>query len=111
MKTILVPVFNERISSRLDCTENFRIVKVERKKIIDIESIQIVAKNQLEKMNLILSLEPNTVICNGLTDLYKNELIKNNIKIIPWIHGRFEDVIKNYINGNINLVDKEELEL
>lgn len=104
MKTVLVPVFNKRVSSRLDCTQNFKLVKIERKIIRDIESVQFVANNNLEKLNLILSLKPDTVICNGLTELYKNELTKNNVEVIPFIHGRFDDVINDYINGKINLL-------
>ncbi len=104
MRTILVPVFNERISSRLDCTKNFKVVKVEKKIVRDIESVQFIAKNNLEKLNLILSLKPDTIICNGLTELYKNELSKNNVNVIPWIHGRFVDVVNDYLNGKLNLV-------
>jgi len=104
MRTILVPVFNQRISSRLDCTENFRVVKVDKNIIKDIESVQFVAKNNLEKLNLILSLKPDTIICNGLTELYKNELSKSNVNVIPWIHGRFVDVVNDYLNGKLNLV-------
>ncbi len=105
MKTVLVPVFNQRVSSRLDCTQNFKVVKLEKKIIRDIESVQFIAKNNLEKLNLILSLKPDTVICNGLTELYKNELTKNNVLVIPWIHGRFVDVINDFINGKLNGVE------
>lgn len=105
MKTVLVPVFNQRVSSRLDCTQNFKVVKIDRKIIRDIEAVQFVAKNNLEKLNLILSLRPDTVICNGLTELYKNELTKNDVEVIPWIHGRFDEVINDFINGKLNSVE------
>jgi predicted Fe-Mo cluster-binding NifX family protein len=108
MKTILVPVFNQRISSRLDCTDNFKIVKIEKNVVKDIESIQLVAKNQLEKLNLIITMKPDTVICNGLTDLYKNEFLKNKIKIIPWIHGSFEDVIQNFVKGKLVKISEKQ---
>lgn len=101
MKTILIPVFNQRVSSRLDCTENFKVVKIEKKIVREVEELQFVTKNNLEKLNLILSLKPNTVICNGLTELYKNEFTKNKINVIPWVHGRFVDVINDFINGKL----------
>ena len=101
MKTILIPVFNERISSRLDCTEYFLLIKINDNRIQNKETIKIIARNQLEKLNAILSMKPDTVICNGLTEIFKNEFLKNNIKVIPWVHGQYENVIQNFMKGNL----------
>ena len=70
MKTILIPIFNNRVSSRLDCTEYFLLIKINDKRIHNRETIKIIAKNPLEKLNVILSLKPNTVLCNGLTEFF-----------------------------------------
>ena len=102
MKTILIPVFNERVSSRLDCTEYFLLIKMNDKIILNKETIKIITKNQLEKLNVILSMKPDTVICNGLTEFFKNEFLKNSINVIPWVHGQYEDVIENFIKGNLS---------
>ena len=99
MSTILVPVFNDRISSRLDCTECFKLVRIEGDEIASIEKLKIVAKNQFEKLKSIISLKPDAVICNGLTGYYENELIKNNIKVLSWFHGDFDDVVNKVVNG------------
>lgn len=101
MKTILIPVFNKRISARLDCAEYLEVVKINNDIIQGTEKVKISANNQFEKLNLILSMKPDTIICNGLTDFYKNEFLKNKIKVIPWVHGQFEDVIQRFINGNL----------
>lgn len=101
MKTILIPVFNKRISARLDCAEYIEVIKIDNNVIHGMEKIKICSCNQLEKLNLILSMKPDTIICNGLTDFYENEFLKNEIKIIPWIHGQFEDVIQRFIDGNL----------
>ncbi len=102
MKTLLMPVFKERISSRLDCTECFQVVEIDNNSVYRTEKVKVISKNQLEKLNLILSLKPNIVICNGLTEYYENEFHKNHVKVISWVHGKFEDVIKDFINGNLN---------
>ena len=51
-------------------------------------------------------MKPDTIICNGLTEFYENEFLKSKINIIPWVHGRFEDVVQNFIEGN--LISKRE---
>lgn len=101
MKTILIPVFNQRISARLDCAEYIEAIQIDNHTIQSMEKIKICASNQLEKLNLILSMKPDTIICNGLTDFYENEFLKNEIKVIPWIYGQLEEVIQKYIDGNL----------
>ncbi len=101
MKTILIPVFNHRISSRLDCTECFQLVEIDKNSICNSEKIKIISKNQMEKLKSILDMKPDTIICNGLTDYFENEFRKNNIEVIPWVHGKFEDVVEDFMNGNL----------
>lgn len=99
MSIILVPVFNNRISSRIDCTECFNLVKINNNEIESVEKLKIVANNQIEKLNSIVSLNPDVVICNGLTEYYAHELSKNNIKVMSWIRGDFDDVVNKVVNG------------
>lgn len=102
MKTIIIPVFNQRISSRLDCTECFQLIEVDKNSIHSSEKIKIIAKNQMERVKSILDMKPDTIICNGLTEYCENEFHKNNIEVIPWVHGNFEDVIDDFINGTLS---------
>jgi predicted Fe-Mo cluster-binding NifX family protein len=74
-------------------------VKVDKKQIKSVEQIRIITNNEFEKLNFIISLKPDAVICNGLTTFYEAEFHKNNIEVLPWIHGEFEEVVKNFING------------
>lgn len=99
MSILLVPVFNNRISSRIDCTECFNLVRINNNEIESVEKLKIVAKNQIEKLNSIVSLNPDIVICNGLTEYYANELSKNNIKVMSWIKGDFDDVVNKVVSG------------
>lgn len=101
MKTILVPIFNERISSRLDCTDSFQVVEIKNNVIQSSELVKILTKNEFEKLNIILSIKPDTVICNGLTEFYKREFEKNKIMVIPWVHGEFEEVVNDFMNGSL----------
>ncbi len=101
MKTIIIPVFSHRVSSRLDCTECFQIVEIENDSVYKSEKIKILSKNQLDKLKSILEMKPDTVICNGVTEYFENEFNKNNIELIPWVHGNYEDVIEDFINGNL----------
>lgn len=99
METIIIPLFGSRISPRLDYAQHFQVFTIENGKIGKIESIKIITNNRLERINRLIRLKPNVIICNGLTERCYVELTKSDIKIIPWIQGEFEEVLQNYFSG------------
>ncbi len=101
MKLLAIPNFGDRISPRLDYSGSLQLITIEGKKEIKRETIKLVCHTNLERLNLILSLKPNIVICNGISDLLINELEHNNINVMPWIHGEVNDVISNYLKGKV----------
>ena len=46
-------------------------------------------------------VKPDVLICDGITEMYKNQLADRNIKVIPWIKGEIEEVLKQYLNGEL----------
>ena len=65
------------------------------------ETIKIIAHSNLERINLIIGLKPDIVICDGISDLTYNKLTENNIEVKPWIHGTIGEVLRNYLDGKI----------
>jgi len=101
MTILAIPNFGKRISPRIDYAENLNIITVESKKVIKKESIKILVHSYLERINLIIRIKPDIVICDGISDLTFNKLKENNIKVIPWIHGKVDEVVKDYLNNNL----------
>ncbi len=108
MRTIAIPIFGSRISPRLDLANNFEIIKIDNNKIVETENIKLVSHNRLEKINMIIELKPDVIICDGLSEICKQEIDKSNIKLIPWIHGEVKNIVKMYLNNQLNNpVDKK----
>lgn len=103
MKTVLIPTFNNRISSRLDCTDLFRLVNIDVDENLKSITLKIPSKNEFEKLNSIISMHPDLIICNGLTNYYKEEFSKNNIDVISWVYGEVNEILEKYICGELNL--------
>ena len=101
MKLLAIPNFGDRISPRLDYSGSLHLVTIEGKKEIKRETIKLVCNTNLERLNLILALKPNIIICNGISDLLLNELEHNNIDVIPWVHGEVNDIINNYLRAKV----------
>ena len=108
METLGIPVFQDRISPRLDYAENFILLEIKNKTILKKESIKIITRNRLERINRIVLLNPDLVICNGLTERCYVELTKSDIKVIPWIKGDVDEVLNKYLNGFIRELGKHK---
>ena len=103
MKLLAIPNFGERISPRIDYAETMQLISVEGKTILKRETTKIMAHSNLERINLIIRLNPDVVICDGISTLLHDKLIENNVKVIAWIHGNVDEVLDKYLKGKIAL--------
>jgi predicted Fe-Mo cluster-binding NifX family protein len=101
MKLLAIPNFGDRISPRIDYAETLQLITVEDKKILHKDTIKIIAHSNLERINQIIRLNPNVVICDGISNLLHDKLIEHKIEIVPWVHGRVDDIVEKYLNGTI----------
>jgi len=99
MEFIIIPVFGNRISPRLDYAEHFLLISIENRRILKQESINIITNSRLERINRIIRMKPDIIICNGLTERCYIELTKSKIKIIPWIQGEIDEALTKYFSG------------
>ncbi len=101
MKTLAIPNFGNRISPRLEYAESLQLVTIERKKILKIETIKLLVHSNLERLNIIIRIRPDILICDGISELSKEKLTENNIKIFSWVHGEIKNVLQKYLSGKL----------
>lgn len=101
MKQIAIPVFEDRISNRLDCCEHLLLVSIEQDTIKKREFIRLLDNNPFAKLKTMIDLGIDVMICNGITDFYSQRLLENNVKVIPWISGNVDAVLKQYLENRL----------
>ncbi len=106
METIALSIFGDRISSRLDVAEKLMIVKVENSLVKNKETLLLDSADILRKLDTLVKLKPDVLICGGLTNLCEKKLKNYNIKVIPWVRGETENILRLYLNGV--LIGKDE---
>ncbi len=102
MITIAVPVFGSRISGRLDAAESVLLVSIENNRIKQKDKIRLVQKTGLEKVNTLIQIGPDVIICGGLTEICSSRLKDSKIKTIPWIQGDVDEILSNFLQGKLN---------
>ena len=101
MKTIALSIFRNRISSRLDSADEILILTLENNQVKNSKTIRIIPSSTLDKIQQIIELNPDVLICGGLTQLCDRKLQNTKITIIPWTKGNAEDVFKQFIEGKL----------
>jgi predicted Fe-Mo cluster-binding NifX family protein len=102
MKRIALSTFKNRISSRLDSADEILILTLEDKRVKNSKTIRIVPSSPLDKIQQIIELNPDVLICGGLTQLCNHKLKNTSITVIPWTKGNAEDVFKKFLEGKLN---------
>ena len=98
---LAIPFFGNRISNRLDCSENFLFVSIENGIIIKCKKIRVLQKKPSALVNILNQLEVDVLICDGITEFYAQQLDNAHIQVIPWISGEVEDVMNKYLSGKL----------
>ena len=102
MKKIALSVFRDRISSRLDAADKILLLTLENEQINNRKPVRIIPSSPLDKMHQIIQLNPDVLICGGLTQLCDSKLKNSSITVIPWIKGNTEEVLKQFIEGKLS---------
>jgi len=101
IRTIAIPIFGNRVSSRLDCSESFLLFAIEDGKIVQRQEIRWTNANVLQKIHLLLQEGVSILICGGLTETCERLLRENSIEVIPWIRGEIEEVVSRFLEGTL----------
>jgi predicted Fe-Mo cluster-binding NifX family protein len=77
------------------------MIYVEGGEIKNREKIHLLQMNQSLKLNTLVDLGIDVLICNGITDFYSKRLSDSNVEVIPWISGEVEKVLTQYLKGKL----------
>lgn len=105
MKRIAIPVYADRISNRLDCSETLLLCDMDGEQLLHRNAIKLLEGDPAVKLQTLLSLKIDVLICNGITEFFYRSLSKNNVRIIPWMSGEVEAVIDRYRAGALESVN------
>lgn len=102
MRTIAMSIFRDRISSRIDAANEVLLLSLENGTIKKRETIRIIPSSPLDKIQQIIQLNPDVLICGGVTQSCDNMLKNSEISVIPWVKGNTEEVLNQFLGGTLS---------
>ena len=91
IRKIAIPIFGNRVSSRLDCSESFLLIAIDDGRIIERREMRWTSASILERRHLLLEEGVGILICGGLTETCAQLLRDSNIEVITCILGEVEE--------------------
>lgn len=94
--------FRDRISSRIDAADEVLLISLQNRTIKKRETIRIIPSSPLDKIQQIIQLNPDVLICGGLTQMCDNMLNNSEVSVIPWVKGNTEKVLNQFLDGTLS---------
>lgn len=98
---VAVTYENGNVFAHFGHTKQFKIYEIEEGKIISEKVIATNGSGHGMLGNLLIENEVNVLISGGLGAGAKNILEENNIEVYPGVEGKADEVIKDFIAGNL----------
>jgi predicted Fe-Mo cluster-binding NifX family protein len=103
MIKVAIPIFLDRISPRLDCARRLLILEIEKNRLVDKRELDISHWPPDEKIIQLSRMGIRQLICGGLRLEDRDGLNRFGIQVASALYGEVESVIKEYLNGNLQV--------
>lgn len=100
---IAMPKNEELINQHFGKSKKFSIVTVEDNKIVDIKDIstESLQHNHGGLSSLLVEEQVELVITGGIGQGAYDALIKEGLKVVRGARGKIEDILQQYLNGDL----------
>lgn len=98
---IAIPLFGKRVSPRFDCAAQFLILTVKNGNIVQRENLLLKEKVLRERIKRLSEIQVDTLICSGIDSYSEEQLFFHGMRVLSWITGEVEDVIRCFLEGNL----------
>jgi predicted Fe-Mo cluster-binding NifX family protein len=107
-KTIAIPVFGTRVSSRLDCSDSVLIVAIDAGTVLRRYEMRWTGASVPERIHRLVLEGVCILICGGLSSTCAHLLKENSIQVIPWVRGNVEEVLLEFLLGTLRTAAEGE---
>ena len=104
MKTA-IPLHENRVSPRFDCTYRFLVVTTEGSDISDKETVVLHSINPLQRVKELVGLNIDTLICGAINEFTFRMLVGWGINVVPWVIGHADEVLDLFLKGELEAGD------
>jgi predicted Fe-Mo cluster-binding NifX family protein len=105
---VAVPVLKNQIAPCFEAAKQFEIYSIKNKKIVSSKIINCFASEGFMRIRLLRLYEIHTLICNGIKNFSKDQLVAMGISVIPNINRSVKLAIDLFLMDELKKYEKIE---
>ena len=98
---IAIPIWNDSVSNVLDFANTLILIDIEDGIETGRTSVSLRNDSPIERAGKIKELGIDMLICGAISRALANLLTGSGIQVLPYVTGRFDDVLQTYLNGEL----------
>ena len=102
---LAIPILRNQIAPCFEAAKQFELVVIKNKRIISKRTVNCLSGEGFLRVRLLRLYEINSLICNGIKNFYRDQLLALGISVIPNINQSIEDALNNFLTGELKLID------
>ena len=102
---LAIPILKNQIAPCFEAAKQFELVVIKNKRIISKRTVNCLSGEGFLRVRLLRLYEINSLICNGIKNFYRDQLLALGISVIPNINQSIEDALNNFLIGELKSID------
>jgi len=100
---IAIPKQNLAIASCFNAAKQFELVVIKNKRILSTKSVACEGSEDVQRVRLLRLHEIHTVICNGIKNFNRDQLLAIGINVISNVNDSVEGALNSFLAGELDL--------
>ena len=102
---LAIPLLRNQIAPCFEAAKKFELVVIKNKKIVSKRTVNCLADEGFLRVRLLRLYEINTLICSGIKNFYRDQLLALGISVIPNINKSVEEALNHFLSGELKSFD------
>jgi predicted Fe-Mo cluster-binding NifX family protein len=98
---VAIPILRDQIAPCFEAAKKFEILTIKNKKISSSKRINCYASEGFIRIRLLRLYEIQTLICNGIKNFYRDQLVAMGIAVIPNVNYPVDKALNLFIAGEL----------
>jgi len=108
---VAIPVLKNQIAPCFEAARQFEIILIQNKKVVTKKIINCLASEGFMRVRMLRLYEVHALICNGIKNFYRDQLVAMGISVIPNINQSVDVALNLFVMGKLKKDEKKQFTL
>jgi predicted Fe-Mo cluster-binding NifX family protein len=96
-RKVAIPLFGTRISPHFTYADMALLIDIENGEVAQSHEIALGQTDELQRIQYLKSLEIDTLICGGISNIAERMLAEQAVNVISWVTGEARDALEQFL--------------